>query len=117
MFMGATEEQMELIAGSGMDHVAYILILFSLAALLFLFTLMLIHVYDRGANPNPSRKELDSGRLGPRLNGNVPVRDAEEFELEGLMSDDEDDSPTKHTQGDDESLNSTLGKNSDGRAH
>ncbi|KAI0196803.1 hypothetical protein EV127DRAFT_88721 [Xylaria flabelliformis] len=116
MFMGATEEQMKLIAGSGMDHVAYILILFSLAALLFLFTLMLIHVYDRNANPNLPQKDLD-GRLGPRLNGNVPVRDAEEFELEGLMSEDEDGSPVKHSQGDDESLDSTLGRNSNGLAH
>lgn len=115
MFMGATEEQMDLISNSGMDHVAYILILFSLAALLFLFTLMLVQVYDRNMNPNTPQNELNDGRLGPRLGGHVPVRDAEEFELEGLMSDDEDGQPAKHTQDDDESL-STLGKNSDGHA-
>ncbi|KAI1424711.1 hypothetical protein F5Y12DRAFT_785133 [Xylaria sp. FL1777] len=117
MFMGATEEQMELVSKSGMDHVAYILILFSLASLLFLFTLMLIHLYDRNASQNPHHKDTDAGRLGPRLGGNIPVRDANEFELEGLMSDDEDASPIKHTREDDESLNSTLGKNSDGLAH
>jgi hypothetical protein len=105
MFMGATEEQMELISHSGMDHVAYILILFSLAALLFLFTLMLVQVYDSNTD-----------RLGPRLNGNVPVRDAQEFELEGLMSDDEDGHPTKREQDDDDSLNSTLGKSNDSRS-
>ncbi|KAI1283517.1 hypothetical protein F5Y07DRAFT_349886 [Xylaria sp. FL0933] len=117
MFMGATEEQMELIEGSGMDHVAYILILFSLASLLFLFTLMLVNLYDRNASPDPHQKPADVGRLGPRLGGNVPLRDANEFELEGLMSDDEDAQPIKHSQDDDESLNSTLGKNSDGHAH
>lgn len=116
MFMGATEEQMELVSNSSMDHVAYILILFSLAALLFLFTLMLVQVYDSNASPALAQKEGDAERLGPRLNGNIPVRDAQEFELEGLMSDDEDGSPTKHTQGDDDSLNSTLGQNSDGHA-
>ncbi|KAI1171917.1 hypothetical protein F4777DRAFT_593361 [Nemania sp. FL0916] len=113
MFMGATEEQMELIANSGMDHIAYILILFSMAALLFLFTLVLIHVYDSNASSSVSKKESDADRLGPRLNGNVPIRDAQEFELEGLMSDDEDGSPIKHNR-DDDSFNSTLGKNSDG---
>ncbi|KAI0531964.1 hypothetical protein GGR58DRAFT_518098 [Xylaria digitata] len=116
MFMGATEEQMELIANSGMDHIAYILILFSLASLLFLFTLMLLGVYDRNASQHTPQKDSDAERLGPRLGGNVPVRDAQEFELEGLMSDDEDGDPIKHTQDDDESLNSTLGKNSDGLA-
>ncbi|KAI1822731.1 hypothetical protein F4861DRAFT_532041 [Xylaria intraflava] len=117
MFMGATEEQMELISNSGMDHIAYILILFSLASILFLFTLMLIHVYDRNVSPDNSQKDGAAGRLGPRLSGNVPIRDANEFELEGLMSDDEDGSPAKHAQDDDDSLNSTVGKNSDGLAH
>ncbi|KAI8626351.1 hypothetical protein F5Y19DRAFT_466523 [Xylariaceae sp. FL1651] len=116
MFMGATEEQMKLVSNSGIDHVAYILILYSLAALLFLFTLMLLHVYDRNASPALPVKELASGRLGPRLDGNVPVRDAQEFELEGLMSDDEDENRRKRTQDDDDSLDSpsTVGKNSDG---
>ncbi|KAI1114291.1 hypothetical protein F5Y14DRAFT_189441 [Nemania sp. NC0429] len=116
MFMGATEEQMELVASSSMDHVSYILILYSLAALLFLFTLMLVQIYDSNTGPALAKKEGDAERLGPRLSGNVPVRDAQEFELEGLMSDDEDESPTKHAHGDDESLNSTVGQNSDGQA-
>ena len=114
--MGATEEQMALVADSGMDHIAYILILFSLASLLFLFTLMLLHLYDVNANRDSIHKPADTGRLGPRIGGKVPIREANEFALEGLMSDDEDGHPTKLTQDDDESLNSTLGKNSDGHA-
>ncbi|KAI1437449.1 hypothetical protein GGR50DRAFT_645089 [Xylaria sp. CBS 124048] len=119
MFMGATEEQMELVSNSGMDHVAYILILFSLAAVLFLFTLMLVHVYDRNASPDIThQKDASGGRLGPLLSGNVAVRDANEFELEGLMSEDEDgEHHAKHVQDDDDSLNSTVGKNSDGLVH
>ena len=85
LFMGATEEQMELLAGSGIDHVAYILILYSLAAVLFLLTMALIHVYDR-ANP-PARKPTADGRGGDE----AQLRDANEFELDGLVSDDEDE--------------------------
>jgi len=109
---------MELVSKSGMDHVAYILILYSLAAVLFLFTLMLIGVYDRNTSPPLPQKDLATGRLGPRLSGSVPLRDVHEFELEGLMSDDEDENRRKHTQDDDDSLNSpsTIGKNSDGVA-
>ncbi|ETS76212.1 hypothetical protein PFICI_11599 [Pestalotiopsis fici W106-1] len=116
LFMGATEEQMALVAASSMDHVSYILILYSLAFLVFLFTMMLISLYDRNANPVDPAKTAVNGRLGPRLNGHVPVRDAQEFELEGLMSDDEDDERRdrahRRMQGD-EDLDSptTLGKN------
>ncbi|KAI0159960.1 hypothetical protein GGR52DRAFT_563728 [Hypoxylon sp. FL1284] len=117
LFMGATEEQMALVAASGMDHVAYILILYSLAFLVFLFANALITVYDRNATPD-LRKDAANGRLGPRVNGNVPIRDAQEFELEGLMSDDEDDG-AKRPGEDDDGLNSlsTVGKNSEGTAH
>ena len=90
--MGATEEQMALVAGSGIDHVAYTLILYSLASLLFLFVMSLIHVYDRAVNPNPKHEPITLG------NGRVPggaedvrISDANEFELDGLVSDDEDE--------------------------
>ncbi|KAH6658236.1 hypothetical protein BKA67DRAFT_591315 [Truncatella angustata] len=118
LFMGATEEQMALVAGSSMDAVSYILILYSLAFLVFLFTMILVHLYDRNANVDELAKPEANGRLGPRLNGHVPVRDAQEFELEGLMSDDEDDArrDRAHAQMhglDDDDLESpsTLGKN------
>ncbi|CAJ2510386.1 Uu.00g050890.m01.CDS01 [Anthostomella pinea] len=119
LFMAATEEQMDLVDSSDMDHVAYILILYSLAMLLFLWVNMLITTYDRNVGPALPNKEAANGRLGPRLNGNVPVRDAEEFELEGLMSDDEGDHADhvrRRVQDDeDDSLNSpsTVGKNND----
>lgn len=86
---------MDLVAASSMDHVAYILILYSLAFMTFLFVHMLIGVYDHATAPDSLDKESAEGRLGPRLNGTVPIRDAEEFELEGLMSDDDDDTPKK----------------------
>lgn len=95
--MGATEEQMILVAGSDMDHVAYILILFSLAFLVFLFANMLVSLYDRLANPSSDEtKGFANGSAGySSVNGRPMeegrVRDAEEFELDGLSSDDEED--------------------------
>ncbi|KAK8017778.1 hypothetical protein PG993_014104 [Apiospora rasikravindrae] len=115
LFMAATEEQMQLVEDSSMDHVAYLLILYSMAFLIFLFSMMLISLYDQKANPAMPKKDLGNGRLGPNMNGHVPVRDAQEFELEGLMSDDEDAEGNRLLRDDDMPLDSpsTVGKNSD----
>ncbi|EFX02184.1 integral membrane protein [Grosmannia clavigera kw1407] len=119
LFMGATEEQMLLVSTSGLDHVAYILILYSVAFLLFLFVHLLISLYDRTVNADllaakqrQYRAELeaadnDISAVGAvsgtaagtiRINGNSrgpadsrQVRDAEEFELGDLESEEEDD--------------------------
>lgn len=94
--MGATEEQMALLATAHVSHVSYILILYSFAFLLFLFVSMLLHLYATYTWPTdaPHSKSVPNGRAA---NGHVPghsvarrVQDAEEFELEGLMSEDED---------------------------
>lgn len=82
--MGATDEQMELIAGSPMDHVSYILILYSFAFLMFLFAHMLIHLYDRSTS-------TESEGVIPDAREEDQLRDAEEFELDGLVSDDDDE--------------------------
>ena len=94
---------MQLVAGSGMDHVAYILILYSVAFIVFLFVNILIGVYDRAVNADflaAKYQQLQSGsavEAGPaRVSGHVrsdshEVRDAEEFELGELLTDDEDD--------------------------
>ena len=90
--MGATEEQMNLLTNTGVSHVSYILLLYSISFLLFLFVCMLLHLYASYAWPlEPIRSKA---RANGGLNGNVGhvvrrLRDAEEFELEGLMSDDE----------------------------
>lgn len=121
LFMGATEEQMESLSEAGVTHVAYILILYSISFLLFLcmhiplqpvnhlltilaVTLMLLRLYSSySQEPLPSVKIDDEEMThtngharGPR-NSRIPsaadrqAQDAEEFELEGLMS--EDDEP------------------------
>ena len=95
--MGATEEQMALLATAHVSHVSYILILYSVSFLLFLFVSMLLHLFASSTWPidvSAQGKTLANGGIA---NGHIPshsvdrrVRDAEEFELEGLMSEDED---------------------------
>ncbi|KAF3760380.1 hypothetical protein M406DRAFT_343490 [Cryphonectria parasitica EP155] len=134
LFMGATEEQMSLVDGSGIDHVAYVLILYSLAFLTFLFTNVLVHVYDRGVNAPAGAKGINghapgaNGRRGAAAASmdERRLRDVEEFELDGLMSDDEDEEQAQRrkllkegdgdrSEGEGEALSSpsTVGRNND----
>ncbi|KAK5077212.1 hypothetical protein LTR64_005306 [Lithohypha guttulata] len=160
LFMGATEEQMAFLSAANVTHVSYILILYSVAFLLYLFVNILLHIYaqhtwpddesngqialakqmrtTRGAHsrsvsfvpgsvglgvvnrtpsaiqspfldvPEEEDEEEKEGRA--RINGHAKpkqkprlpsrshrvtdsqqVRDAEEFELEGLISDVDED--------------------------
>lgn len=109
LFMSATEEQMIMVANSDMDHVAYLLIIFSLAFLVFLFASMLIGMWDRLAHPDgPDGEDGPANRGGYQgLNGHRhptaaeegrAARDAEEFELGGLSSDDEGDEDAKEVK-------------------
>lgn len=83
---------MNLLTTAGVSHVSYILLLYSISFLLFLFVCMLLHLYASYAWPlDPTQPKVTANG---GLNGHVRhvdrrVRDAEEFELEGLMSDDE----------------------------
>ncbi|KAI9799711.1 MAG: hypothetical protein M1825_004446 [Sarcosagium campestre] len=109
-FMGATEEQMALIAGAGITHVSYILVLYSFAFLLFLFVNMLLHLYSVNSPDTPPKLDELPGLTNGHARGGVgttaatttrPVdarrmRDAEEFELEGLISEDESTASTPH---------------------
>lgn len=64
-----------------MDHVSYVLILLSVACIVFLFTNMLVQLYDRLANP-----QTDSN-----TNDYTEAHAAEDLELHSLMSDEADD--------------------------
>ncbi|SMR56763.1 unnamed protein product [Zymoseptoria tritici ST99CH_1E4] len=97
LFMGATEEQMASLAAAGVTHVSYILILYSVSFLLFLFVLMLLRLYS-AYDDSPAAVQIKDEEVHSRPNGHVRLptaadrqaQDAEEFELEGLMSDDDD---------------------------
>ncbi|RDL35421.1 Uncharacterized protein BP5553_07352 [Venustampulla echinocandica] len=112
LFMGATEEQMKLLSDAGITHVSYVLVLYSFAFLIFLFTNMLLHLYAVNSAPAVPPKDGEEQARAPRMNGHTrasdsrQVRDAEEFELEGLMSEDENPQTP-----------STLGKNHETRAN
>ena len=112
--MCATEEQLQLVSDAGISHVSYVLIIFSFAFLMFLFVNMLLHLYAISSVPTVPAKIIDSRPRPQRIhiNGHTrasesrQIRDAEEFELDGLMSDDEDQLGSP----------STLGKNTQMRA-
>jgi hypothetical protein len=117
--MGANEEQMNMVAHSGMDAVAYILILYSLAFLLFLFVNLLIHVYDRSANATLFKPTVNGRAPASRPAEDRQLREAGEFELEGLMSEDEDEEEAarrkllKDPEENGFASPSTVGRNSD----
>lgn len=100
--MGATEEQMELLHEYHVTHVSYILILFSIAFLLFLFVNMLLHLYAVYTWGKNAKSDAETPFANGLPNGHARtdrrVRDAEEFELEGLISDDEDDVNGKNVE-------------------
>ena len=86
---------MAVLSEAHVSHVAYVLILYSIAFLLFLFVSMLLHLYASHIWPANASVNIPIANAAPRENGNADrrLRDAEEFELEGLMSDDDQDMP------------------------
>lgn len=101
--MGATEEQMALMSAANVTHVAYVLILYSVAFLLFLFVNVLLHIYAVYAWP--MKTDPEASRINRHANGHARtpsqrlMRDAEEFELEGLMSDGTEEAKTPRANG------------------
>lgn len=102
--MGATEEQIQVLSDLHVTHVSYVLILYSLAFLVYLFANMLLHLYAVNAMPATPPKDVEAPRVngstmpnghprGAGLANDRMARDAEEFELEGLIDDDGDDEP------------------------
>ncbi|GAM86878.1 hypothetical protein ANO11243_048980 [Dothideomycetidae sp. 11243] len=99
IFMGATEEQMQMLSDAHVTHVSYILILYSVAFVLFLFVNVLLRIYSSSAaserqvklGSSSSEEEGTPMLNGHAMNGSASAhaRRPEEFELEGLMSDEE----------------------------
>ncbi|KAE8351677.1 hypothetical protein BDV28DRAFT_136564 [Aspergillus coremiiformis] len=109
LFMGATEEQMQLLHDAGITHVSYILILYSIAFILFLFVNILLHIYavhawpeSTKASPACSSGEEEAAQSTSRANGSFRngharsnseaqhIHDADAYELEGLISDEDE---------------------------
>ncbi|RMZ89194.1 hypothetical protein DV736_g3573, partial [Chaetothyriales sp. CBS 134916] len=65
LFMSATEEQMQILANNDVTHVSYILILFSVAFLLYLFVNILLALYASYAWPDDETNGVATARYGP----------------------------------------------------
>ncbi|CAG8346867.1 unnamed protein product, partial [Penicillium salamii] len=98
LFLGATEEQMVMLNNAGIMHVSYVLILYSVAFIVFLFVNVLLHIYAVHAWPNsestdqngPKYTTLSANANGHARSASQQIQDAEAFELHGLISDDEE---------------------------
>ncbi|CAG7920114.1 unnamed protein product [Penicillium olsonii] len=118
LFMGATEEQMVMLNNAGIMHVSYVLILYSVAFIVFLFVNVLLHIYAVHAWPNSDSTDQDgpkytsinrNGNANGNANGHArstsqQIQDAEAYELHGLVSDDEEDLPMGPRRNSDEEL-------------
>ena len=113
LFMSAQEEQMVVAATAHVSHVSFILIMYSFAFLMFLFVVVLCHLYAGYAWPaadiSTAARIKEGGEVvltngngrvvgaaadgvgGLRRSREGGIRGAEEFELEGLMSEDDDE--------------------------
>ncbi|EMG49785.1 Protein YTP1 [Candida maltosa Xu316] len=80
LFMGATEEQLQLVHDLGSDHSAYILVVSSAAFLIFLWIQLVLWYYLRLIGYD------ENGNLNDKLYQSI---DPEEFELGELSEDDE----------------------------
>ncbi|KAF2169944.1 hypothetical protein M409DRAFT_64357 [Zasmidium cellare ATCC 36951] len=98
LLMGATEEQMKALSDAGVPPVSYILVLSSGSFFLFLFVLILLHLYSTNKNSsNTGKQPVDLIDDLPRTTGYATTSSsadhqaakAEDFELHGLMSNDE----------------------------
>ncbi|TFK39751.1 hypothetical protein BDQ12DRAFT_681155 [Crucibulum laeve] len=94
LFMSATDEELRYVNENDMDHVTYILIMFSISFLLYAFIVYLIHLYSTtGRNAptaaiNNTNIEMSSGSKWyarvPNTDGTVPNH---------VIGDDDDDEP------------------------
>jgi len=67
LFMSATDEELQLVHDSGMDHVTYLLIMFSIAFIIYTFVLVLINLYSSsGRNAIASNTPDSSIEMNPR---------------------------------------------------
>ncbi|KAK7437376.1 hypothetical protein VKT23_018621 [Stygiomarasmius scandens] len=78
LFMSATDEELDFVHDNEMDHVTYILIMFSLAFIIYILITSLIHLYTiSGRNAPPSSSSSASyvplSFLGDRTN-NIELR-------------------------------------------
>ncbi|KAG6812346.1 hypothetical protein H0H92_003336 [Tricholoma furcatifolium] len=99
LFMSATDEELDYVNDNEMDHVTYILIMFSIAFLLYTFVVFLLHLYSttgRNAASNAASSdgaiELTSSNIHAKWYARVPNpdREAEASQRLHVIGDEED---------------------------
>ncbi|KAF8654668.1 hypothetical protein AX16_003485 [Volvariella volvacea WC 439] len=93
LFMSATDEELDYAHDNGMDHVTYVLIMFSISFLMYTFILVLIRLYTstgRNAAPKLNKSNVPSG-ASPSVGGSgressALVRGNDVYEMNGVGS-------------------------------
>lgn len=94
LFMSATDEELKYAHDSGMDHVTYILIMFSMAFLIYTFIVYLIHLYTvsgrNAVKKTPESLELSNTKWYSRVPNNEVGTPTTAMPLHVIGEDDEE---------------------------
>lgn len=94
LFISATDEALEYVHENGMDHVTYVLIMFSSAFALYTFILFLIHLYSTTGR-NAIAKPVDDTSIemtsGPKWYARVPNAEPSHGGILHVVGDEEED--------------------------
>ncbi|EMD39097.1 hypothetical protein CERSUDRAFT_112790 [Gelatoporia subvermispora B] len=92
LFMSGTDEELDYANDEGMDHVTYVLIMFSLAFIVYTLTVSLIHLYTvSGRNAGSSTNTQNGIELEPRSKWYAPVPGADVEAETHVLGDIDDD--------------------------
>ncbi|KAG5641294.1 hypothetical protein DXG03_005558 [Asterophora parasitica] len=103
LFISATDEELKYVHDNEMDHVTYILMMFSIAFFLYTFIVLLLHLYSTTGRHAPSALLVDDANIEMSSNGirakwyaRVPNPERDEPAqatrgLHGIGDDDEED--------------------------
>ncbi|KAI0074481.1 hypothetical protein K474DRAFT_1647849 [Panus rudis PR-1116 ss-1] len=92
LFMSATDEELETVHHAGMDHVTYVLIMFSLAFIIYSLIVSLINLYANSGR-NAASNESGNGAIELEESSTkwyAPVPNAESSEHPHVIGDDDD---------------------------
>ncbi|KAJ7623655.1 hypothetical protein FB45DRAFT_111936 [Roridomyces roridus] len=94
-FMSATDEELDFVHDNEMDHVTYILIMFSIAFLLYALIVFLIHLYATTGRNAPTKEDGNNIALttprGSKWYSRVPNAEREQRPLHVVGEDDEEE--------------------------
>ncbi|KAJ7497939.1 hypothetical protein B0H11DRAFT_1997903 [Mycena galericulata] len=93
LFMSATDEELQFVHDNEMDHVTYVLIMFSIAFLLYALIIFVIHLYATTGRNAPAKEDRNSIAMtapNAKWYSRVPNAEQQQGPLH-VVGDDEDD--------------------------